>query len=129
MIDLLNLLDFLSAAAGMIGMVLVVYGWRASFTLHGDRATWWFVVCFTMLAVAVIDRRLAWDLILPLASADAAAWMRAHRPHINFVLGLPVLAAVSAGLKAQHCSLPAEDQAGWHWTMVWRYPRGGRVPR
>ena len=112
---MMTALLFITSLFSIIGVSVLAYGYRASL-FSEDPATRWFARSMALLAVAVVMRRMAWDIIHPIVNSTVD-----HRP-INVVVNIVAIFAVYAGLKARLALIPDDERGSWHWWSAWQHP-------
>ena len=106
---------FITSLFSIIGVSVLAYGYRASL-FSDDPATRWFARSMALIAVSVVMRRTAWDIIHPIVNSTVD-----QRP-INVMVNIVTIFAVYAGLKARLALIPDDERGSWHWWSAWQHP-------
>lgn len=112
---MMTALLFITSLFSIIGVSVLAYGYRASL-FSDDPATRWFARSMALLAVSVVVRRMAWDIIHPVVNAQVD-----QRP-LNILVNIVTIFAVYAGLKARLALIPDDERGDWHWWSAWQHP-------
>ena len=112
---MMNALLFITSLFSIIGVSVLAYGYRASL-FSEDPATRWFARSMALIAVSVVMRRTAWDIIHPIVNSTVD-----QRP-INVMVNIVTIFAVYAGLKARLALIPDDERGSWHWWSAWQHP-------
>ena len=112
---MMTALLFITSLFSIIGVSVLAYGYRASL-FSEDPATRWFARSMALLAVAVVMRWMAWDIIKPIVNSGVD-----QRP-INIMVNIVTIFAVYAGLKARLALIPDDERGDWHWWSAWQHP-------
>ena len=112
---MMTALLFITSLFSIIGVSVLAYGYRASL-FSDDPATRWFARSMALIAVSVVMRRTAWDIIHPIVNSTVD-----QRP-INVMVNIVTIFAVYAGLKARLALIPDDERGSWHWWSAWQHP-------
>ena len=112
---MMTALLFITSLFSIIGVSVLAYGYRASL-FSEDPATRWFARSMALIAVSVVMRRTAWDIIKPIVNSTVD-----QRP-INIMVNIVTIFAVYAGLKARLALIPDDERGDWHWWSAWQHP-------
>ena len=112
---MMTALLFITSLFSIIGVSVLAYGYRASL-FSDDPATRWFARSMALIAVSVVMRSTAWDIIHPIVNSTVD-----QRP-INIMLNIVTIFAVYAGLKARLALIPDDERGSWHWWSAWQHP-------